>query len=57
MSFLDAKETQACRVFASRTLQNLGTKTSAANTKQGFLETQNWLIHIQHNAKIQNNST
>lgn len=53
MCSLDAKKTQAYRIFPSRTFQNLGTKASALNTKQGFLEAQSWLIHIQHNAKIQ----
>lgn len=60
MCFLDAKGTQAHRIFpslGSRTLQNFDTKTFAVNIKQGFLETQNWLVHMQHNSKIQNTFT
>lgn len=60
MFFLDDKETQARRIFPSlgkRTLQNLDTRISAVSTKKTFLETQNCLIHIWHNAKIQNTFT
>lgn len=60
MCFQEAKGTQAYWIFpnlGSRTLQDLGTKTFAVNIKQGFLVAQNWLIHIWHNAKIQNTFT